>query len=268
MSKEITVHELVYESEVIGYRVVNQLDNKVYDLDMDLFQYAYTTWLNHFRLKLGFVFICFKSKSGGYYYTASDCHLNPNELETCLDVDIAFSGINFLDVLDREFMYNRLLFRYLICRGMLLSLGIPLGKVDALNVNSKMSSSWGYCHQTGYNHFSIDIAERLMISADDSGVDLVVIHELLHTCKDCFNHGAMWKHYGNTVCNSYGFNITRLTSAEEVNSDSVELIKQGYYACQCLTCGKVISKKTECRFIKHPEYYSCGVCGGAFIRIS
>lgn len=43
-------------------------------------------------------------------------------------------------------------------------------------------------------------------------IQMTIVHELLHTCEGCFNHGAKWKYYAEVMNNKYGYQITRIYS--------------------------------------------------------
>lgn len=263
----VRVHELRFENKVIGYRVTDQGFNKAYDMSVELFDYAYEKYFKNLTMVYGFPFNCMLD--GDYYVTESDCRLRVREIADESGVESLISYWGIKSFYPDDAVKNRLIYRYFICSRRLLNLGIPLGGINAVELNSRMHSYWGRCsRRIGYKRFDIDIAERLLLSADDEGVDIVVIHELLHTCEGCMNHGSMWKHWGNVVCNAFGYKITRLSSADDLGSDPTELIMMGYHACQCMNCGNVVVKKTECDFIKYYDNYSCAICGGSFMRIS
>lgn len=263
----IRIHELRYENKVIGYRLSDTGFNKFFDMPIELLEYAYEKYFKNLTMVYGFPYNCVLIDD--YYTTEGDSRYHVRELSSTEDIDSLISYLGVKAYYPDDSINNRLLYRYFICSRRLLDIGIPLGGVNLVESNSRMHSYWGRCsRRVGYKRFDIDIAERLLLSADDEGVDIVVIHELLHTCEGCMNHGPMWKHWGTIVCNALGFHITRLSSADDLGSDPTELIKLGYKACQCMDCGNIVVKKSECDFIKHYERYTCGICGGAFTRIS
>lgn len=93
----------------------------------------------------------------------------------------------------------------------------------------------------------------------------VLIHEMLHTCKDCMCHTGEWKRLANLVNDCYScYNIKRCNSHEEygveINHDNFK------YELQCTKCGHIFGHQRMCRSIQHPEDYECG-CGGKLKRI-
>lgn len=176
-----------------------------------------------------------------------------------------------------DFMEGMVLRHFLLCKQKMYDLGIQLGHILLVRVNSRLSSSWGRCRKykpgvsiNTYNHYSfeIELSKRLIDGCQDfDSVDIVIFHELLHTINGAFNHGSIWKHYASIVGYAYDYSIQRLSDAEELGLSVEDLLSQGYYACQCEGCGRIEVNKTLCNFIRHPERYRCGVCHGSFKRI-
>ena len=174
------------------------------------------------------------------------------------------------------FLNGMLVSRFLVCKQMLYDIGLYLGNVTKVELSSRLSSAWGKCRRTiqrvGATRspiYGIVIARRLLDGCQDfDSLDMVMIHELLHTIQGAFNHGTIWKNAAGRVGLAHGYDIQRLSDAEELGVSNEELIAQGYHACQCVNCGNIQVNKTECNFILHPENYCCGACGGKFIRIA
>lgn len=267
----IRVQELRYEEKVIGYRLSYPgMIGMSYDISIDLFDYAYKNYLMSSFINYGRSIDCIID--GDYYVSMSDLSsggMKNRELVDELAVDGLMSRVGIVKGNGETVQTSRLVYRYLVCSRRLLDIGIPLGFIEGIVLSESKNSSWGTCILSRKSGgYTIKIFDRLLLSTGDGGVDTVVIHELLHTCKGCLNHGSLWKKWADVVCKAYGYEITRLSSAESLGSDASELINLGYYACQCMECGKIIVRKSECTFIKHPERYYCTVCGGSFVRIS
>jgi predicted SprT family Zn-dependent metalloprotease len=92
-----------------------------------------------------------------------------------------------------------------------------------------------------------------------------IIHEILHTCKGCMNHGKEWKALAEKVNRAYGYDIKRTASMQEIGID-VETI-ESKYRFVCEGCGQVIDRMRESKFTKYPHLYKCGKCGGKFKRV-
>ena len=259
------IHELRYEGKIIGYRVSNRSGRVSFDMPTTFLTYLFENHFNYVIIALGFPIECMLVDD--VFISSQDNYMNPIEVESEFDI-AKFLHENGVCSFGNVVQNSRVIYRYLVCNKKLLDIGVPLGGVSKVISNPKMHSRWGCCYRrNGFKTFDIEIAERLMLSADYEGIDHVMMHELLHTIQGCFNHGPMWKSWANVVCKAFGYNVKRLTGASELGSDPATLIELGYKACQCVDCGNVIVKKTECEFIRHPERWSCK-CGGMFVRIS
>ena len=101
-----------------------------------------------------------------------------------------------------------------------------------------------------------------------------LIHELIHTCPGCFNHGTYFKQN----CHIINFNTknkyhvsTRenLHSNEEFNYEKLDELKPRrrtkkgipYYEVYCPNCKRIVARRYKnCRLVKYPEEYYCK-CG-------
>ena len=179
--------------------------------------------------------------------------------------------LNSMGIMEENFQYieSVLALRFEICQSMLEELQIPMGKIREVSVSPSMTRAWGMCYRLRLNNraFKIKISEKLLTIGDIDGIDLVILHELLHTVDGCFNHGKTWKYYASLVCDYYGFNIQRLTDAEELGITAEQAIEAGYHVVQCDLCGYFYYAKSECKSIKYYNHYSCN-CGGTLVRLS
>ena len=152
------------------------------------------------------------------------------------------------------------------CLDILDSLNIPYGEVMEFTVNTTAKSRWGQTKRNG-NFYYINIAEILTDGNHDDGLKNTLLHELLHTCPNCMNHGAQWKAYAAMVNDRYGIKITRCNSAEEKGVDREEWIgqKKILHRYHCKDCGQVITRSRESKFTRHYNMYLCGKCHGRFV---
>ena len=112
--------------------------------------------------------------------------------------------------------------------------------------------------------YSININVVLLDEKNDvSGLKNTIIHELLHSCKGCMNHGENWKRLAEKVNRAYGYNIKRTSSSDEkgVQKSTVPTAKNKYCVI-CEKCGKKYMRTRMSNLVKYPNRYSCGVCGG------
>lgn len=164
-----------------------------------------------------------------------------------------------------NYMQKKLNDAAVVCLKELDTIGVNYGKINSFSINTRASNLWGKCKSNPNGGFDIEISQRLL--ADESSVDGLkntIIHEILHTCYNCQNHGRQWKYWADKVNQTYGYGIKRTSSAEEkgVTLPDTELIVK--HKAVCTGCGQVITRTRESKFTKHPELYRCGICNGKF----
>jgi len=277
----VGLQELVYTkvvnnsysvSNVLGYRLY--VEDKEFDFSTDLLEYVYLNYIKYgVSIKVKTTPIELILNNNCQYVSSSDNAIelsNEDEVDSLLGKYIPKCNSSV------EHIENLLYYRYLVCRYMLLSCEIPLGKIEKVSINTKLSSTWGRCcrrrlkdkYSSLEYSYVIEISEALLVGTTDyEGIDNTIIHELIHTCYGCFNHGSLWKGIAQKICWELGFDIKRLSSSEEKGLDIDSLINLGYYICQCEDCGNIIHHKTKCQFIQHPEWYTCS-CGGKFKKVN
>lgn len=99
----------------------------------------------------------------------------------------------------------------------------------------------------------------------EKGLKNTIIHELLHTCDGCFNHGEEWKKQAQKVNREYGYQIQRVSTAEEkgIVYDTREIKpKQINHIVHCCNCGKIYTRNKNSKLITHTHLYRCGKCNG------
>lgn len=150
------------------------------------------------------------------------------------------------------------------CLKELDSIGIPYGKISDICINNRITARWGQCKKNDDGTFSIEIRAILVdeTRADEFWLKNTIIHEILHTINGCFNHGCTWKGWASFVNDQYGYNISRVTSAEEmgIEDDDPRLVLK--YGIKCKKCGKEYLRARKTKIITNYTHYRCGVCGG------
>lgn len=156
-------------------------------------------------------------------------------------------------------------------------LDIQYGNIVEIKVNTRAKQRWGQCRtilNSKYwenKQFSINISDRLLQDdvTDEACLD-TIIHEILHTCKDCMNHGREWKELAELVNDCYAcYNIQRCTSSEEKGIEPIEPIAHKY-ALKCEHCGHMWYKDRMCKIVKNPKYYThkcADGCKGNIVRV-
>lgn len=101
------------------------------------------------------------------------------------------------------------------CIDICKAVNIPISK-SIIFGNSRGERTHGYCKlktdpRTHGVVYLVNISSYLV---NDEEKKNTIIHELLHTCDGCFNHGTLWQHYGNIIKRNYGIEITRCSKKE------------------------------------------------------
>ena len=80
------------------------------------------------------------------------------------------------------------------CLKICFDLNIPVANTIHVKVNTRAKKRWGLCTLECEDEYTIEISDRLL--ADEISEEATfntMIHELLHTCPNCMNHGKEWK---------------------------------------------------------------------------
>ena len=139
----------------------------------------------------------------------------------------------------------------------------PSEKIIAIKENRRAKKRLGCCKkekQLAQEVFIIEISTVLEVAADQV-IKEILIHELLHTCKGCFNHGKLWKLYAAKVNQVYGYNISTYANTAQLNIEKTAAPKFRY-EIRCQHCDYVGYRQKKSKVITHPQLYKCGKCGG------
>lgn len=158
------------------------------------------------------------------------------------------------------------------CMEEVMAAGIEPGLIRMWTINSRAKSRWGLCIKHPDNTYEIQIAAQLLESDDVSikACKETIIHEVLHTCKDCMKHTGTWKNYANIMNNKYGYDIKRCTSLEGKGlAHENEPATPAKYNYVCKKCGQKVSRRRASKFTKNYRKYGCGICKTphAFIQV-
>lgn len=136
----------------------------------------------------------------------------------------------------------------------------PSNRIAEIRENNRALKRLGSCRvfsRGGQLEFKLEISARLA-KENDKTVKEVIIHELLHTCRGCQNHGSNWKALVDRVNRAYGYRISRTASRDEFPADPQKL----RYRLSCKNCGSTSYRMRRSRITDHPENYRCKICGG------
>ena len=143
-------------------------------------------------------------------------------------------------------------------------LGIETGHIIGVKLNYRAKNRLGRC--TRNNIFCTYTLEfnHLIFSdeADEDAIMNVLIHEILHTCKDCMTHKGEWKRLANIVNANTKYNITRCANYESLGIEDPKEEKKHNYVFVCEDCGQVIIRERASKFTRNYHAYRCGKCGG------
>ena len=153
------------------------------------------------------------------------------------------------------------------CMKELDAIGIKYGNIVEWEINTRAKKRWGQCCHKGGNNYSINISIRLLDDkVDDIATKTTILHELLHSVKECVGHGTEWKRYAYKVNKAYGYNIKRTTSYEEKGIERVVTPKMVKHRFICQGCGMVLERMKESSFTKNYKDYTCGRCHSHFTK--
>ena len=154
-----------------------------------------------------------------------------------------------------------------VCMEELDAIGIGYGESIEFKVNSRAKKRWGQCSYSKITDtYTIEISNRLLEDyVPEKSLMQVIIHELLHTCEGCMNHGKTWKRYAELVNETYGYDVSRTDSASGLGVNTEQIGVKHQFKCKC--CGQVINRMRESKFTRNYQRYVCGKCGGDFEKI-
>lgn len=149
----------------------------------------------------------------------------------------------------------------------LQAIDIEIGVIQKIRSSSRMTSTWGFCKRVngGYEIVISDVL--LQDDVSDEATMNTLVHELLHTCKGCMNHGPKWKALAEKVNSFYpGYNIKRCTSASEKGIAADKIGGASYkYEIVCNHCGASLGKyKKAGKYVNvikaGSKRYYCTIC--------
>lgn len=134
----------------------------------------------------------------------------------------------------------------------------------SLNYRAKNRTGQCRCNNVS-NTYSLNFNYLIFDDkANDTEVMNTIIHEILHTCKDCMTHKGEWKRLADIVNVNTKYNITRCANYEDLGIESPKEEKKHNYVFVCEDCGQVIIRERASKFTKNYHAYRCGECGGEF----
>lgn len=147
------------------------------------------------------------------------------------------------------------------CRRILKKENIPAAdRITKLIINGRTRRRFGKCTREK-NGYAIELSQHLL-SADDTAVETVILHELLHTCPGCMNHGSKWKSYAERLNQKYGYHIKSVSTYDAFGLEDPGSRETVKYMVVCTECGAEYPRKRKCSLVENVDRYRCGKCGG------
>ncbi len=133
-----------------------------------------------------------------------------------------------------------------------------------VRINTRAKKRLGCCIYSG-GKYIIEVSEVLLAPDKAALLEQTLVHELLHTCRGCRNHGEKWKAYAQLANEAYGYSIARTVDTGEGGTATLraESVK---YVLVCENCGLRIERSRMSKAVKSPWRYRCK-CGGKLKRI-
>lgn len=155
-------------------------------------------------------------------------------------------------------------------------LGIPVSNhIKAVRVNNRLSRAMGRCKRI--NNYVMEVYEieinpcMLADEVDPMETKNTIVHELIHTCPGCMNHGDMFHHWAEVVNKRLGYHVDTYAQTETLVNAGVEIKtrqKETYkYALVCKACGHEYKRKRWSEALENPSRYRCN-CGGSLFTKS
>lgn len=143
---------------------------------------------------------------------------------------------------------------------LLRKIDIPISKnIDnILYFNNKYKRTLATCNKIN-NTYVIEINSHIL-NSNKKLLEEIIIHELLHTIKGCYNHSPLFKKYCNKVNKLYDYDIDTLYDSNRIIYDDINI-----YEIKCSSCNKKYHFYSMSDKVKNTNKYSCS-CGGVLIR--
>lgn len=142
---------------------------------------------------------------------------------------------------------------------------------EEVRVNPRPKKRFGCCRLVE-GKYRIEISE-FVLDCDEGKIRSVLAHEVLHTCKDCSNHGPLWKEYAGRMNRRHGYQIRRVSSLEEMGIEEMQGPSAGSlqedrirYIIKCTKCGREYPRQRFTCVMKKINAYRCQ-CGGKLVLL-
>ena len=150
-----------------------------------------------------------------------------------------------------------------------LHIPVPSNIHREVFINPRPKKRFGCCKKKD-GKFLIEVS-RFLLEGEERAIRSVLAHEVLHTCRGCYEHGARWKEYAARMNQAWGYQIKRTSSfgelglpaGEESPEERAARIK---YIIKCTRCGREYPRQKVTCVMKKINAYRCS-CGGKLVII-
>ena len=156
-----------------------------------------------------------------------------------------------------------------------LSVGLDISdRITGIEVNSRLSRALGRCcARYGYDGYTYRIEINPCILAnglEDRISKNTIMHELIHTCDGCLNHGYEFQRRAVMVNRKLGYNVHTTTDGNALEAAGVVLKHAAdNYGIVCKKCGVVVQKRKRwSSTLENIGNYRHHGCGGDLYVIS
>lgn len=144
---------------------------------------------------------------------------------------------------------------------------VPANISEEIIINPRPKKRYGCCRRKD-GRFSIEVSE-FAVDCEEKSLRQIIAHEVIHTCRGCYDHGEKWKKYAKLMNDAYGYNIKRTSSLKELGierNEETEKQQKIRYIIKCKKCGKEYPRQRATRVTQNIRKYRCK-CGGRLTLI-
>ena len=134
-----------------------------------------------------------------------------------------------------------------------------------VTVNKRLTVALGQCvFHRREKYYDIQISPRILEDhIPDTFTRDTILHELLHTCPGCTNHGPNWQRRAERVNRAYGYRISTTASIEDCQKAGLSVqsrSERANYRIICPECGVVAYRMRRCDLTDNIGRYRCSTC--------
>lgn len=139
--------------------------------------------------------------------------------------------------------------------------GITPGKISPnVIINNRAKRRFGRCSRVPFKDYDYEIElNGQLLHVEEKKALNTLVHEILHSCEGCQNHGPIWKRHARKMNAKFGYDISTTSSYEKMGLEK----PKARYVVKCQSCGNEIGRQQRSKLITQTNRYKC-TCGGKF----